>query len=87
MPEPRLLINTITTDAIPAAPLPLLKLDEKDSVAVKLVNQKGWTTTTMQHPRSYFILTNDGILCRNRRHLRLLTHLTLSLRTEKKQTL
>lgn len=68
-------------------PLPLLKLDEKDSVAVKLVNQKGWTTTTMQHPRSYFILTNDGILCRNRRHLRLLTHLTLSLRTEKKQTL
>lgn len=31
-------------------PLPLLKLGEKGSVAVKLDNQEGWTTTTMQHP-------------------------------------
>lgn len=55
-----------------SCPLPLLKPCEKDSVADKLDNQKGWMTKC-NTPRSYFILTNDGILCRNRRHLRLLT--------------
>lgn len=45
------------------------------SVAVKLDNESGWTTTGTVHsihpaPRSYLVQTDRGVLCRNRRHLR-----------------
>ena len=56
---------------------PLPPLQQGDSVAVKLDNQKGWTTTatvlqSLDAPRSYLVRTRDGVLRRNRRHLRLL---------------
>ena len=57
---------------------PLPPLQPGDSVAVKLDNQKGWTTTAtvlqrLDAPRSYLVRTSDGVLRRNRRHLRLVT--------------